>query len=100
MMNNAVDDATTQDDVYYYGDNTYYVAEMDDTDDIDDEYAFYANEIEGKDNYIAKHVQRAVIKGKHAVNYRRCDVRAFRVLLDALVSQKYFPELDTVSVQE
>jgi len=49
-VNNAVDDAA-QDDVYYYGENTYYVAEMDNTDntnDTDDEYAFYAKKSKTK----------------------------------------------------
>ena len=53
MVYNAVTDAIAQDNVYYYGDNTYYVAEIDNTDDTDDEYTFYANKIEEKDNYIA-----------------------------------------------
>ena len=53
MVENVVDDVAMQDDVYYYGDDTYYVAEMDDTNDTDDEYAFYANKIEDEDNYNA-----------------------------------------------
>ena len=53
MVNNSVDDDAAQNDVYYYGDDTYYVADTDNTDDTDDEYAFNSNEIEDKDNYIA-----------------------------------------------
>jgi len=37
MIENAVDYAAAQDNVYYYGDDTYYVAETDNTDDTDDE---------------------------------------------------------------
>ena len=62
IVNNAVDDAAVQDNVYYSRDNTYYVAEMDDTDDTDDEYAFYANKIEGEDDYIATTYKGQLLK--------------------------------------
>ena len=45
MVDNAVDDAA-QEDAYYYGDDIYYIAEMDNTDDTDDEYAFYVKKLE------------------------------------------------------
>ena len=62
MVENVVDDVAMQEDVYYYGDDTYYVAEMDDTNDTDDEYAFYANKIEDEDDYIANTYEGQLLK--------------------------------------
>ena len=62
MVDNTMDGADAQDDVYYYGDNTCYVVETDNNDDTDDEYAFYANEIEDKGNYIVNIYKGRLLK--------------------------------------